>query len=190
MPQPAPFTALLFGLRGCLVDAAADYHANAAGPALVTPGALEALDALRQQGVPCAWLDELPDALCRHLATPLPDWMTAINHSRDRARWPAPDACWQALMTLKVERLDGCVLVSGEPRLLQAGLNAGLWTVGLASCTTLRNSALTTQEQEHKRARTTLQLFNLGVHSVIDHLMELEACLSDISLRRSKGEKP
>jgi beta-phosphoglucomutase-like phosphatase (HAD superfamily) len=190
MPQPAPFTALLFGLSGCLVDTPTHAHARPASPAQATPGALQTLDALRQQGVPCAWLDELPEALSRHLASPLPGWMTAINHSRDRARWPAPDACWQALIALKVERLDGCVLVSGEPRLLQAGLNAGLWTVGLASCPTLRDPSLTAQEQEHKRARATLQLFNLGVHSVIDHLAELDACLSDISLRRSKGEKP
>jgi beta-phosphoglucomutase-like phosphatase (HAD superfamily) len=34
-------------------------------------------------------------------------------------------------MELNIERLEGCVLVSGEPRLLQSGLNAGLWTIGL-----------------------------------------------------------
>jgi len=28
------------------------------------------------------------------------------------------------------------------------------------------------------------------VHSVIDHLGELETCLADISLRQLKGEKP
>jgi hypothetical protein len=35
-----------------------------------------------------------------------------------------------------------------------------------------------------------VQLFSLGVHSVIDHLGELDTCLADISLRRLKGEKP
>jgi hypothetical protein len=68
-------------------------------------------------------------------------------------------------MALNVARLDGCVLVSGEPRLLQSGLNA-------------------------KRGKATVQLFGLGVHSVIDHLGELDTCLADISLRRLKGEKP
>ncbi|MNE80084.1 Phosphonoacetaldehyde hydrolase [compost metagenome] len=148
------------------------------------------LDALHEQGVPCAWLEELPEAACRHLLSPLPDWLSALNIPHKQARWPAPDSCWQALMTLKVSRLDGCVLVSNDPRLLQAGLNAGLWTVGLASCATLRHAALSIEARELKRARATLQLFNLGVHSVIDQLTDLEACLHDIGLRRAKGEKP
>jgi hypothetical protein len=46
------------------------------------------------------------------------------------------------------------------------------------------------QERERKRGKATLQLFGLGVHSVIDHLGELDTCLADISLRRLKGEKP
>ena len=99
-------------------------------------------------------------------------------------------------MQLNVERLDGCVLVSGDPRLLQSGLNAGLWTVGLASCGPLcglpANEWLTLDpaQRDIKRGKATLQLFALGVHSVIDHLEELTGCLADISLRRHKGEKP
>ena len=99
-------------------------------------------------------------------------------------------------MALNVERLDGCVLVSGEPRLLQAGLNAGLWTIGLASCGSLCGlapnewHALNQKDREHLRGKATVQLFGLGVHSVIDHLGELDTCLADISLRRLKGEKP
>jgi beta-phosphoglucomutase-like phosphatase (HAD superfamily) len=99
-------------------------------------------------------------------------------------------------MALNVERLDGCVLVSGEPLLLQSGLNAGLWTIGLASCGSLCGlspgewQALTQQERDIKRGKATVKLFGLGVHSVIDHLGDLDNCLADISLRRLKGEKP
>jgi beta-phosphoglucomutase-like phosphatase (HAD superfamily) len=100
------------------------------------------------------------------------------------------------LMALNIERLEGCVLVSGEPRLLQSGLNAGLWTIGLASCGSLCGmapeqwQALTEQQREHKRGKATVALYGLGVHSVIDHLGELGTCLADISLRQLKGEKP
>lgn len=99
-------------------------------------------------------------------------------------------------MALNASRLDGCVLVSGEPRLLQSGLNAGLWTIGLASCGSLCGmspaqwQALSQQERELKRGKATLHLFSLGVHSVIDHLGELPTCLADIGQRRLKGEKP
>jgi len=118
------------------------------------------------------------------------------GHVANGVRWPAPNACWQALMAIDSRCLDGCVLVSGEPRLLQSGLNAGLWTIGLAACSPscdLGSQAwqgMSQQEQELARGKATLELFRLGVHSVIDHLEALDTCLTDIALRRRKGEKP
>jgi beta-phosphoglucomutase-like phosphatase (HAD superfamily) len=200
LPLAAPsLTAVLFGLSGCLVDFGArtrSYGSHAEEHAEVTLGALESLHSLQNQQIPCAWLDELPPALSHSLAAALPEWIKPSQHPETIKPWPAPDACWKALMALNVECLDGCVLVSGEPRLLQAGLNAGLWTIGLASCGSLCGlaptewQALTQQEREFKRGKATVQLFSLGVHSVIDHLGELDTCLADISLRRLKGEKP
>ncbi|QHG64111.1 phosphonoacetaldehyde phosphonohydrolase-related protein [Pseudomonas putida] len=180
-------TAVLFGLRGCLVQATD-------GSPLPAPGALETLAGLRHAQVPCIWLDDLSSLQSRRLATVLPDWLP--GHSVNGVRWPAPNACWQALMSLDSERLEGCVLVSGEPKLLQSGLNAGLWTVGLAACSpscdlsSRQWQAMTQQEQDLARGKATLTLFSLGVHSVIDHLDELDTCLADIALRCSKGEKP
>ena len=200
LPVATPsLTAVLFGLSGCLVDfgARARQHDNpVAEQATMTPGALDSLRSLERQTIACAWLDELPADLSRTLAGSLPTWIKSTQHETTVAPWPAPHACWQALMQLNVQQLDGCVLVSGEPTLLQSGLNAGLWTIGLASCGSLCGlapsewQALTQQERELKRAKATLELFKLGVHSVIDHLGELDTCLADISLRRLKGEKP
>lgn len=240
-PPPA-FTAVLFGLSGCLVDFGArtlpvallracpsapdEQRTTGQSPAAAlaatlgrtpkveelqallhalveaavehaeaTPGALALLDELHRQGVPCTWLDELPDQVSARLAAPLPSWLPAPPASASRP-WPAPDSCWQALMGLEVANLDGCVLVSGEPRLLQAGLNAGLWTVGLAACGPLCGQApadwqaLSARQRDHLRAQATLRLYRLGAHSVIDHLGELGPCLSDLSSRRQKGEKP
>ncbi|MFK3772593.1 phosphonoacetaldehyde phosphonohydrolase-related protein [Pseudomonas sp. NPDC089406] len=183
---PAP-TAVLFGLRGCLVQAAN-------GTPLPAPGALESLASLRARQVPCIWLDNLSPAQGRQLTQVLPDWLP--GQPANGCKWPAPNACWQALMALQSARVDGCVLVSGEPLLLQSGLNAGLWTVGLAACSPscdLSSSqwqAMSAQEQELARGKATVELFNLGVHSVIDHLESLDTCLADIALRRHKGEKP
>ncbi len=225
MPQPAfctassSFTAILFGLSGCLVDFGAR-SASLNGQrhlALVreggglarqpasnleldacaepTPGALSTLRSLHEQNVPCAWLDELPEALTEKLASRLPDWLSASPACTQRT-WPAPDACWQALAALRIERLEGCVLVSGEPRLLQAGLNAGMWTVGLAACGSLAGHALADwqlldgPQRDRLRADATLSLYRLGAHSVIDQLTDLPACLDHLQIRRSKGEKP
>lgn len=239
---PSAFTAVLFGLGGCLVDFGARTQTlallrtlpslspesvatdqtplaalrqtlgreprtgelqqlefalvqSAAEHAEATPGALARLGHLHAQGVPCAWLSELPDDANRCLAAPLPTWLAPGQRHRPRP-WPAPDACWQALAGLGVETLDGCVLVSGEPRLLQAGLNAGLWTIGLAVCGSLCGQgpadwqALDTATRDRLRAQATLALYRLGVHSVIDHLDDLAPGLADLAARRLAGEKP
>src|SRR6218665_4047150 len=137
----ADFTAVLFGLSGCLVDfgartlpvslqrlypegshsphpqlppraalnAALGREAEAADlsslqhalrecaneHAFVTPGALHVLETLQQQGVPCAWLDELPDETNQRLASALPAWLPGSD-TRAARPWPAPDACWQS----------------------------------------------------------------------------------------------
>ncbi|MFJ4143724.1 HAD family phosphatase [Pseudomonas sp. NPDC089734] len=196
------FPALLFGLSGCLVDFGAQAGIEPRNGsddldqdcAQATPGAKNILQTLSHQGLPCAWIDELPEERSHALAAPLSEWI--IPAPRAAARWPAPDACWMALMALGVSQLDGCVLISGDPRLLQSGLNAGLWTIGLASCGPLCGlspqqwNALSNTEREQRRAQATLTLYAQGAHSVIDHLGELESCLADIALRRSKGEKP
>ncbi len=187
MEAASAFTAVLFGLRGCLVQAVNGIPHPA-------PGALDILSVLRERQVPCMWLDELGASQGKRLANVLPDWLP--GQALNDCPWPAPNACWQALMTLRSTRLDGCVLVSGEPRLLQSALNAGLWTVGLAnsspSCEVGSSQwqAMTEQARELARGKATLELFGLGVHSVIDHLEALDTCLADIALRRRKGEKP
>jgi len=161
----------------------------------LTPGAAQLLQTLHATDTPCAWLDDLPADASLRLAEVLPTPIEAVLAHQARP-WPAPDSCWQALSQLDVERLDGCIVVSGNPLLLQAGLNAGCWTIGLAACGPLCGyaladwQALDASDQEHLRAQATLQLYRLGVHSVVDHLGEIEASLDDIGVRRSKGEKP
>ncbi|MGE8458178.1 MAG: phosphonoacetaldehyde phosphonohydrolase-related protein, partial [Pseudomonas alloputida] len=91
MDTAPAFTAVLFGLRGCLVQAT---H-GAPSPA---PGALATLASLRQRQVPCIWLDDLNTAQSERLAHVLPDWLP--GHAVNGVRWPAPNACWQALMAL------------------------------------------------------------------------------------------
>lgn len=216
MPEPQ-FTALLFGLTGCLVDHGARtlpialQHSGLAAPhdpgllpallasaaerAEALPGVTELLQRLHSQRMAHAWLDELPAEVTEQLSGALPPTIHAADTSNARP-WPAPDAIWQALGQLRVERLDGCVLIASEPRLLRAGLNAGLWCIGLATCGSLCGlalgdwQALSAIEREKLRAQATLELYRLGAHSVIDHPGELPACLRDLAVRRSKGEKP
>lgn len=183
-----PATAQLQALQQALSEVAGE-HAE------LTPGSAQLLRGLEDSGIPCAWLDALPDDASLRLAECLPPSIQAVR-TRQARPWPAPDSCWQALSQLGIERLDGCILIASHPLLLQAGLNAGCWTIGLAVCGPLCGhapadwQALTAGEQERLRAEATLQLYRLGVHSVVDHLGEIGASLEDIGMRRGKGEKP
>lgn len=161
----------------------------------LTPGAAQLLTRLHGNAIPCAWIDSLPGDASARLAEALPPSIAGFSAHQGRA-WPAPDACWQTLSQLGVERLDGCIVISGNPQLLQAALNAGCWTIGLAACGPLCGlapadwQALDTNAREQRRAAATLRLYRQGVHSVVDHLGEIDASLDDIGVRRSKGEKP
>ena len=83
----------------------------------LTPGAAQLLQTLHATDTPCAWLDDLPADASLRLAEVLPTPIEAVLAHQARP-WPAPDSCWQALSQLDVERLDGCIVVSGNPLLL------------------------------------------------------------------------
>lgn len=200
-----PLTAVLFSLSAGLIDvsvrslsmpasnlAAADAPLNAP-----SPGALALLSQLDQQQIPCAWLEQAPAQLCSQLSEQLPGWLTGFAEPAPSLRaLPAPERIWAALSALQVRHVQGCVLISGEPMLLQAALNAGLWTIGLALCGPLCGhsqeqwQSLSADLREQLRSQATLNLYRLGVHSVIDQLSDAPSCLADLNRRRHKGEKP
>ncbi|WXL27630.1 HAD family phosphatase [Ectopseudomonas mendocina] len=206
MNKPAINT-VLFSLTGCLVDFGARSSflqqttpSNIADDrnsdcAQLTPGAREALKYLKQHSITCAWVEPLPVTTCSKLSAQLPETISGTAIAGERPL-PAPDAIWQALIALRIKRIQGCMLISGDPLVLQAALNAGLWTVGLAVSGPLCGQPLEewkTLPQSHRdamRTEATLALYRMGVHSVIDQLTELPGCLEDIAQRRLKGEKP
>lgn len=226
MPTPPPnFTAVLLGLSGCLVDFGArskvTQHAphstayrafdngstatqiqpdwidpvtiNSADYAQPTPGALELLHALQRKNISCMWLDDLPVETAARLAEQLPNGLRGCLAQRP---WPAPDACWQALIELNAKQHAGCVLISSDPRMLKAGLNAGFWTIGLATCGAPCGQSLqewdqlSQKDRDKLRADVTLQLYHLGAHSVIDDLRDSQSCLAELHKRHCKGERP
>lgn len=184
----APHAHELQALQQTLTDAAGE-HCE------LTPGATQLLLQLQELEIPYTWLSDLPPDTSTRLSEALPP--QASCRQADTVRpWPAPDACWQALSQLQIDTLDGCILISGNPRLLRAGLNAGCWTIGLAACGPLCGlapadwQALNGDTREQLRAQATLELYRLGAHSVIDHLGEIGPSLEDIGVRRLRGEKP
>ena len=76
------------------------------------------------------------------------------------------------------------------------GLNAGMWTIGLAmtgnelGLSEQDLSALdpTTREQKRKRAYT--RMAQAGAHYVVDSIADVLPLLDDINVRLANGERP
>lgn len=136
--------------------------------------------------------------LLSQTATQLPPALHSYPHraANDAHRpAPAPDLPTLVALALESQRLSNCVLVSGSCAGVEAGLSAGMWTVGTALTGSLDQQAMSqwqqlpSAEQDQLRMQATMALLNAGAHYVIDAVDELLPCLADIKQRLQKGER-
>ncbi len=109
---------------------------------------------------------------------------------------PGPFMCLQNMIKLQVSPVEACVKVDDTIPGVEEGLNAGMWTVGLAisgnevGLTLNEWNALSKAEQETKRAYAYRRMQTAGAHYTVDTIADLMPCLDDIEARLAKGEKP
>jgi phosphonoacetaldehyde hydrolase len=109
---------------------------------------------------------------------------------------PYPWMIFQNLIQLQVYPAEAVVKVGDTLPDIEEGLNAGLWTVGLALSGNLLGltegelAALPAEELAEKRAAIAKQLYQSGAHYVIDGIWDLPPVLDDIQLRLARGERP
>ncbi|WP_211824567.1 phosphonoacetaldehyde hydrolase [Kistimonas asteriae] len=109
---------------------------------------------------------------------------------------PAPDMCLRNMVELGINNVSACVKVDDTPVGIEEGLNAGLWTVGVAisgneaGLSLAEWQSLSAAEQQAVRLRASAGLQRAGAHYVIDTIADLVSCLDDIELRLSRGETP
>ena len=118
----------------------------------------------------------------------LPSELTeyAYRHANDTQRaTPDPDLPTLVALAMQSHRLNQCILISGNSAGIEAGLRAGMWTVGTALSGSLNKNT----EQDQLRMQATMALLNAGAHYVIDAVDELLPCLTDINQRLKKGER-
>jgi phosphonoacetaldehyde hydrolase len=123
-----------------------------------------------------------------------PDSMVSANevpHGR-----PYPDMCLQNIINLNVENTMSCIKVDDTVIGIHAGLNAGMWTIGLAMSgnevgLSLNDfNALSEPEKTKKRTHAYEKMNASGAHYVIDSIADIMPCLDDIEKRLSCGEHP
>jgi phosphonoacetaldehyde hydrolase len=164
------------------------------------PGALEAVAELRQRGVKIGsttgYLTEMmkinrDDAKRQGYE---PD--STVCASDVPAGRPYPYMCLQNAINLQVTTVQACVKVDDTTPGVEEGLNAGMWTVGLAvsgnevGMPLEEWQALPEQERIAKRARAHARMRQCGAHYVVDTIAELMPCIDDIQERIRRGERP
>jgi phosphonoacetaldehyde hydrolase len=164
------------------------------------PGTLEAVGELRRRGIkigsttgyttPMVEIN-LRDAIRQGYK---PD--STVCASDVPAGRPYPYMCLQNAINLGVTTVDACVKVDDTVPGVEEGLNAGMWTVGLAvtgnevGLTRPEWAALSRGEQQVKRERAYRRMQQAGAHYVVDGIADLLPCIDDIQARIHRGEQP
>ena len=109
---------------------------------------------------------------------------------------PYPFMCLQNAINLGVTTVHACVKVDDTVPGVEEGLNAGMWTVGLAVSGNEVGlqldewDALPERERQLKRERAHRRLLQSGAHYVFDTIADLVPCLDDVQARIARGERP
>lgn len=168
--------------------------------AQLIPGCRETVNNLRERGI-CvgantgysrAMMEPLLQAAAEQGYAP-DSTVCATDVPRGR---PCPYMSFRNLIELDVETVHACVKVDDTVPGIEEGLNAGMWTVGVAiSGNEIGRSladwqALPANERCRQRAGAYQRLLAGGAHYVIDSIADLPRCLDAIEGRLARGERP
>jgi phosphonoacetaldehyde hydrolase len=121
---------------------------------------------------------------------------STVSASEMPAGRPYPFMCLQNAINLQVDCVAACVKVDDTIPGVEEGLNAGMWTVGLAISgnevgLSLEDwQALPEDEQKVRRERAYRRMLQSGAHYVVDTIADLMPCIEDIETRIRRGERP
>lgn len=109
---------------------------------------------------------------------------------------PFPDMSLKNAEELGLDQPDTGIKVDDTIVGIQAGLNAGMWTVGVATSGNevgLSESDwnnLSTEEKDHRKAKAYKNLYDAGAHFVIDSIADMPSVIDEINQRLANGQKP
>ncbi|MDD5333191.1 MAG: phosphonoacetaldehyde hydrolase [Rhodoferax sp.] len=109
---------------------------------------------------------------------------------------PYPHMCLLNVIKLGVSTVQACVKIDDTVPGVEEGLNAGMWTIGLAISGNevgmpLKDwQALPAAEQQAKRQRAYGRMQQCGAHYTVDSIADVMPCIDDIQARIRRGEAP
>jgi phosphonoacetaldehyde hydrolase len=119
-----------------------------------------------------------------------------VSASEMPAGRPYPFMCLQNAINLQVDCVQACVKVDDTVPGVEEGLNAGMWSIGLAvsgnevGLALADWEALPDDEQATRRERAHRRLRQSGAHYVVDTIADLMPCIDDIAAHLRRGERP
>lgn len=164
------------------------------------PGVLGAVARLREQGVligsTTGYFREAADivAAAGARAGYVPDFSVCASDVQDGR--PFPWMIYRVMEALNVCPPEAVVSVGDTAVDMKAGLNGGVWSVGVAATGNemgLAREAFETLDPSKREAlltRVREKLYSAGAHLVIDTMDELPAAVEKINVLLASGDKP
>jgi len=109
---------------------------------------------------------------------------------------PYPYMCLQNAINLQVYPMEAIVKIGDTLPDIDEGLNAGMWTIGLAKTgnemglTEAQVKALELEVREAKLERAYKRMHQTGAHYVVDGIADVPPILDAINERLATGERP
>ena len=109
---------------------------------------------------------------------------------------PAPWMCIKNAMDMNIYPFESIVKVDDTLPGIEEGLNAGMWTIGLAKTgneiglNEEEIRQLDSDELARKLARARNRMQQSGAHYVVDGIWDVPSVLDEIGLRLARGERP
>ena len=164
------------------------------------PGTLETVEACRGRGLKIGsttgYMRDMMDLLETEAKQRGYEPDASVCATDVPAGRPAPWMCLRNAELLGVFPMESIVKVGDTLPDVAEGLNAGMWTIGLAKTgneiglTREQIDALDPQDCRQRVDRAYDRMYRAGAHYVVDGIADIMPCLDEIEHRLARGEQP
>lgn len=164
------------------------------------PGTLEAVAEMRRRGMKIGsttgYLRDMMEINLRDAKRQGYEPDSTVCASDVPAGRPYPYMCLQNVLNLQVSPMEACVKVDDTVPGVEEGLNAGMWTIGLAlsgneiGLPLAEVRAMDPAALAARRQRAYTRMYQAGAHYVVDSIADVVPCLDAIQARLAGGDRP
>lgn len=164
-------------------------------------GVLAVIEQLKQQGIKIGSCSGYPREVMEVLV------VAAAEYGYQPDNWVASDDIaagsrpgpWMALANvqdLAINNVANCIKFDDSAPGISEGLNAGMWTVGIAltgnavGLTLAEWQALSAEQQKQAKEQAYNELYQAGAHYVVDSLADALPVVQQIQALRARQQKP